>query len=501
MHAQLPTVAPLAAVVFVTDGEQIQIGTAPDMGEPEALRAVHSAAKAYGHGLGYWPTCGVATRIKVINEFITGLQAKRDEIVTLLMWEICKTLEDAQKEVDRTIQYIKDTIAELKKIENTSSTYEVVQGVVGHIRRAPLGTVLVLGPFNYPLNETYTTFIPALIMGNTVVMKLPKTGSMAHFPTLELFAHIFPPGVVNILSGAGRTTMPPVMRSGLIDVFAFIGTNTAAAAMIKDHPSPNRLRVCLGLDAKNPSFVLPSADLDLAVSETLLGALSYNGQRCTAIKMVFAHESIVDAFLPKLVAAVDALKMGLPWEKGTKITPLPEKDKPAYLQKVINDAVQKGAKVVNPRGGQFDRTFVAPSVVYPVTADMELYWKEQFGPVVPVTTFKDLHEIHTYLDKSEFGQQAAVFGTNHTEIAQLVDVLVNVVCRVNVNSQCQRGPDFFPFTGRKNSAAGTLSVHDALRVFSIRSMVACKETKENTAILNEITRNNESKFVRLDHIW
>ncbi len=208
------------------------------MGEAEANRAVQSAAKAYGHGLGYWPTCGVATRIKVINEYIAGLQAKRDEIVNLLMWEICKTLDDAQKEVDRTIQYIKDTITELKKIENTASTYEVVQGVVGHIRRAPLGTVLVLGPFNYPLNETYTTFIPALIMGNTVVMKLPKTGSMAHFPTLELFAHIFPPGVVNILSGAGRTTMPPVMKSGLIDVFAFIGTNTAAAAMIKDHPQP-----------------------------------------------------------------------------------------------------------------------------------------------------------------------------------------------------------------------------------------------------------------------
>ena len=128
--------------------------------------------------------------------------------------------------------------------------------------------------------------------------------------------------------------MPPVMRTGLIDVFAFIGTNAAASAMIKDHPSPNRLRVCLGLDAKNPSFVLPSADLDLAVSETLLGALSYNGQRCTAIKMVFVHDSIAHTFMPKLVAAVDALKMGLPWEGGVKITPLPEADKPDYLKRV-----------------------------------------------------------------------------------------------------------------------------------------------------------------------
>ena len=92
--------------------------------------------------------------------------------------------------------------------------------------------------------------------------------------------------------------MPPVMRTGLIDVFAFIGTNAAASAMIKDHPSPNRLRVCLGLDAKNPAFVLPSANLDLAVSEILLGALSFNGQRCTAIKIIFVHDSIKYTALP-----------------------------------------------------------------------------------------------------------------------------------------------------------------------------------------------------------
>ena len=196
--------AAVLGCVRCVDGQRIAIGIAPQMGEAEALRAVKSAAKAYGKGLGYWPTCGVATRIAAIQQFIVGLQAKRDEIVQLLMWEICKNLADAQKEVDRTIQYIKDTIAELKKIENSSSTYEVVQGVVGHIRRAPLGTVLCLGPFNYPLNETsaahraeprtvaessgeamltspslppssplsYTTFIPALIMGNTVVLKV-----------------------------------------------------------------------------------------------------------------------------------------------------------------------------------------------------------------------------------------------------------------------------------------------------------------------------------------
>ena len=208
--------------VFTRSGQPIRIGTCPSMGEGEALRAVRAAAAAYNHGLGYWPNCGAAARIKAVERFIVGLQAARDVIVELLMWEICKNREDAGKEVDRTITYIRDTIAELKKIENACSTYEVVQGVIGHIRRAPLGVVLCLGPFNYPLNETYTTFIPALIMGNTTVLKLPKTGCLAHLPTIALFASVFPPGVVNVISGAGRSTMPPVMRTGLVDVFAFM---------------------------------------------------------------------------------------------------------------------------------------------------------------------------------------------------------------------------------------------------------------------------------------
>jgi len=132
---------------------------------------------------------------------------------------------------------------------------------------------------------------------------------------------------------------------------------------------------------------------------------------------------------------------------------------------------------------------------------MDIYNQEQFGPVVPIATFKEHTEIHEYLINSSFGQQASIFATDPDEISQLVDVLVNQVSRINLNSQCQRGPDNFPFTGRKNSGAGTLSVHDALRVFSIRSLVACKETTANQDILSQITKRGSSNFLRMDHIF
>ena len=167
-----------------------------------------------------------------------------------------------------------------------------VAGLPAQIRRVPLGVALVLGPFNYPFNETYTNLIPALLMGNTCILKTPRTGCLCHVPTLELFQQCFPPGVVNVIHGSGRETLPVLMEDGSLDIFAFIGTSKAAVDLQKLHPHPNRLRVCLGLDAKNPAIVCADADLDVAVAECTLGSLSFNGQRCTALKVIYVHATV-----------------------------------------------------------------------------------------------------------------------------------------------------------------------------------------------------------------
>jgi glyceraldehyde-3-phosphate dehydrogenase (NADP+) len=496
---------PLAKVnspIFIRGkNEPIRIGVYPMLTEKESVEAVNAAVAAFDYGRGEWPRMTTKSRIAHVKKFVAGLKEKREEIVNLLMWEICKPKADSEKEFDRTIVYIEDTIKALKKLENEQSTFVSDGGIIGQIRRSPYGVVLCAGPFNYPFNETYTTLIPALIMGNTVIMKLPRVGVLCHFPTFEIFQRVFPRGVINVISGSGHATVPPCMATGKIDVFAFIGTSQAADAIQKAHPKPHRLRVCLGLEAKNPAIILPDADLNVAVEECVLGSLSFNGQRCTAIKIVFVHESIADKFLEKFAAAVDSLKMGLPWQKDVKITPLPEQGKPDYLTNVIEDALAKGANIVNKCGGRRDRTFVAPTVLFSVKPTMKVYLEEQFGPVVPVTTYSDLQEIFEYLASSPYGQQAAVFGQNTEQLAMLIDVLVNQVCRVNINCQCQRGPDSFPFTGRKDSAYGTLSVFDALRVFSIRSLVATKDTPANAEILSNIVDSKKSNFLRMDYIF
>lgn len=479
--------------------ERVVVGRMAQLDAAESKRALDAASRAWNEGRGPWASTRVARRIGAMEDFASKMGEVREDVVRLLMWEIAKTRKDAESEFDRTVQYVRDTVESLKGLDRDSTRFVMEQGFLGQIRRSPLGVVLCMGPFNYPLNETYTTLIPALIMGNTIVSKLPKYGAMLHLPLLRALQECFPPGVVNVIQGDGPTTVGPIMTSGDVDCLAFIGTSRVVNILKRQHPRPNRLRSITGLEAKNPAVVLPDADVDVAVKECVSGALTFNGQRCTALKLIFVHESIAEAFVEKFAAAVDALKLGMPWEPGVQITPLPEEGKPELLARLVEDATSKGARVVNA-GNVIDGTIYKPAVVYPVKPGMRLYTEEQFGPVVPIAVYRDDSEIDAFMRDSAYGQQVALFGRDPKRMAGLVDALVNQVSRINLNTQCRRGPDTFPFTGRKDSAEGTLSVFDALRAFSIRTVVATSSTEENKELVSGIISGRLSSFLSTDFI-
>jgi glyceraldehyde-3-phosphate dehydrogenase (NADP+) len=481
--------------------QRVLIGSYPVCTEKEAQESLEAAVAAYNNGRGEWPTMGVAERIHCVEQFTGKMIEKKDIIVKLIMWEIGKSFADSVKEFDRTVEYIYATIDSLKNLDRDSSTFEIVDGIAAQVRRSPLGVVLCMGPFNYPLNETFTTLIPALIMGNTILFKPPKFGTLLHYPLQEAFRTCFPKGVVNVIYGRGNAIVPGLMQSGKINVLTLIGSSKVANELKKQHPKVNRLRAVLGLDAKNAAIITANADISLAVKETLMGSLSFNGQRCTALKIVWVHHSIADEFLKQFNVAVSELEYGMPWEKGVSLTPLPENNKIDYLNDCLTDARAHGAEVVNEHGGVSAGTFFYPAVVYPVNKEMRLYHEEQFGPIVPVVPFEDLEETIQYLIEATHGQQVSIFSDNADEVAALIDPLVNQVSRVNINSQCQRGPDVFPFTGRKDSAEGTLSVADAIRSFSIRSLVAFKMNETNKQLINEIVQDNNSNFLSTKFIF
>ena len=242
-----PTAEVYSTISSTSDYAPTLLGSVPAMEAPEALEALDAAVNAYNKGQGVWPTMRVKERIACMETFVEKMKTKRDEVVKLLMWEIGKTLADAQKEFDRTVDYIYDTIEDYKGLDRDAAKFHKYGGVHAHIRRGPLGVVLCLGPYNYPLNETFCLLIPAIIMGNTTVFKPAKHGILLITPLIEAFQESFPKGVVNILFGRGRATAGPIMKTGKVDVLALIGHSSSANALQDQHPKSNRLRLVLGL--------------------------------------------------------------------------------------------------------------------------------------------------------------------------------------------------------------------------------------------------------------
>lgn len=477
--------------------DKFHLGQSPMLSTEVGLEALAAAKAAYKNGRGAWPTAKPAERIAAMELFLSKMLEQREQVSTMLMWEIAKKKSDAYKEFDRTVDYIRDTIEEYKEMERKGSRVASKSGVISQVRRGPLGVVLCLGPYNYPLNETFALFIPAVLMGNTVIFKPAKHGVLLLTYLVEAMCEAFPAGVVNVVFGRGRTLAGPIMQTGDVDVLALIGNSKSSNALASQHPKPNRLRQVLSLEAKNPAIVFDDADLDTAVAQCVNGALSYNGQRCTAIKLIFVHKAVSQEFLQKFIKSVDALKLDHPFN-DTPLTPLPTVNKVAEMEEYVDDAVAKGAKVLNDRAGRINDTSFFPAVLFPVDNTMRIYHEEQFGPVVPVVEYENLEDVMDCIALSDHGQQASLFSSNHSTIAYAVDNMVNQVCRVNINAACQRGPDHLPFTGRKDSAMATLSVHDALRSFSIRTLVATGLEQKN--LVGEIIAHGESNFMTTDYL-
>lgn len=473
------------------------IGKLAHMKEEDVKNVITCAKKAWCNGTGEWPQMVANNRLQVIESVLADLKGRRDEIVHVLSWEIGKSTKDAYAEFDRTMKYIESSINDFRSLDSEEGQWRNESGYVAKVRRGPIGIVLNFGPFNYPFNETYATLIPALLSGNILILKVPSTGGLMHVLTMDIFAKYLPKGVLHFISGPGKELVEPLMRTGEIDALAFIGSYKAADSVIKTHPHPHRLRLFLQMESKNLGIVLPDADLDIAVKEIALGATSYNGQRCTAIKLVMVHKSVEKQFLDKFVDYVSQLKVGLPWEEEVVITPLAEPNKPQFLHELLEDAVGKGAQIVNARhgGGEvLENSIMRPAIVYPVSENMRLWQEEQFGPVIPIAVYEDIKEVMEYIVHAPYGQQASVFTSSARDSAPLLDVLATVVARVNINTQCSRSPDTLPFTGRRSSALGSLSVRNAIREFSIETVVAAKQDGLNERILKDFEK--ESAFLQ-----
>ena len=464
----------------------------PAVDSSVAMQALQAARDCYGFGNGTWPQKSPAQRAAAVSRMIGALESQKARIALAEMWEIAKPYSSCISEIDRTIAYVEATLTEYLQQDGRCDDCERISGTTVINRRAPLGVVLVMGPYNVPVFETLCTALPALLMGNTVVIKMPRMGGGALSFLLPAFAEHFPPGAVNIIDGVPENVVTPMMTSGLVDVLVFIGSGRVTTMLRQLHPSPGRLRKVFGLEAKNPAVVLADADLDLAAEQIIRGAFAFNGQRCTGIKRLFVETSVHGALLERLQKRTDALKIGMPWEDGVQITPLADPRKPSCLAELLEDALLHGAHIING-GGQNSGSLFVPALVDGVTDKMRLAQVEQFGPVLPISAFSDEMEMVASIRQSDFGQQISLFGNDPDRLGRTIDFLMPQTSRINLNTYCHRGPDVLPFTGRKDSAESVVSITESLRTFSTCATVTSSEKQKE--LLDAILKQHRSRFL------
>lgn len=465
---------------------QARLGSVPRLSRAVAESAVRAAAEAFDAGDGPWPALSLEQRADIVRAFVEDLRPLRDRVALHIMWEVGKVYEEARNEFDRTLEYTLETVDAALDLDKRERRDTSLQQVVGRVDLLPIGVTLCVGPYNYPFYETLTNAIPALLMGNTVIIKAPPQGALLYGLLLPVFARHFPDGIVTVLFGDGEELLLPIMRSGQVSVLAFIGTSATADALIAAHPAPHRLHVVLGMEAKNAGIVLPDAPMDITVEEVVKGALAFNGQRCAAIKILFVHEDVAGDLLARIRDQFAATEAGMPWE-DVRCTPVISPAHAEYLAGLCSDACAKGAVIENPGGGERLHTLMRPALLSGVREDMRIYEEEQFGPILPVIVFRRVDEALHYMKHARYGQQCSVFGSDPALLRRVITAAARYVGRVNINGKCQRGPDHFPFTGKRDSALGTVSIEEALRRFCISTVIATPEYPENTALWKRLS--------------
>lgn len=445
------------------------LGTIPALTKEE----VDGLVAASKENLAAWEEVPIYERANLLDRAATLLEERAEEIADILVMEIAKDQKSALSEVHRTADLLRFTADVGKNMEGLAVGGENFPGgsrnKLSYIKRVPLGTVLAISPFNYPVNLSASKIAPALMGGNSIILKPPTQGAISALQLVKVFHDAgVPAGVLGSVTGKGSEIGDYLVTHTGIDYVNFTGS-TEVGRHISGlvHMTP----LMLELGGKDAAIVLPDADMAFAASNIVDGAFSYSGQRCTAVKRILATDAVADQLIPLLKARIAALPVGDPRENAV-ITPLIDEKAAAFAQHLVDDAVEKGATVVlgNKRTG----TLMQPTLLDGVTTDMEVAWKEPFAPVLPVLRVKDTHEAIAIANASEYGLQSSVF-TNDINSAFYVARRLEVGT-VQINNKTERGPDHFPFSGVKASGMGTQGVR-----YSIEAMTRLKAITINLA--------------------
>ncbi|WP_049500770.1 NADP-dependent glyceraldehyde-3-phosphate dehydrogenase [Streptococcus mitis] len=441
---------------------QEELGTVPAMTQAE----VDEAMKAARAALPAWRALSAVERAAYLHKTAAILERDKEEIGTILAKEVAKGIKAAIGEVVRTADLIRYAAEEGLRITGQAMEgggFEAVsKNKLAVVRREPVGVVLAIAPFNYPVNLSGSKIAPALIAGNVVMFKPPTQGSISGLLLAKAFEEAgIPAGVFNTITGRGSEIGDYIIEHKEVNFINFTGSTPIGERIGR---LAGMRPIMLELGGKDAALVLEDADLEHAAKQIVAGAFSYSGQRCTAIKRVIVLESVADTLATLLQAEVAKLTVGDPFDNAD-ITPVIDNASADFIWGLIEDAQEKGAQALT----QIKRegNLLWPVLFDQVTKDMKVAWEEPFGPVLPIIRVASVEEAIVFANESEFGLQSSVFTNDFKKAFEIAEKLE--VGTVHINNKTQRGPDNFPFLGVKGSGAGVQGIK-----YSIEAMTNVK---------------------------
>ena len=397
------------------------------------------------------------------------LSAYKTELLEHLAYEAGKPIKQGEGEFKASILRLKYAAQECEEIYGESITGDYSpfkEDKLGLIIRQPLGTILAITPFNYPIFTAISKIAPAIAAGNSVILKPASDTPIASMYIAKAFEEAgLPEGVLNVVTGKSSEIGDMLIRSNYVNGISFTGS-TAVGHHIAETAGMKKLHLELG--GKAPAIVLEDADLDLTAKEIVAGGLAFSGQRCDAISRVLVVDSVADELVKKIVNQAKKWKVGDPFSDKTSIGPLINPRAVSKVHELVTDAVDRGAELL--MGGKKRKNHYWPTVLDKVPLTARIAWEETFGPVIPIIRVKDEKEAVKIANKSDYGLDAAVFTEN-------IDKALNIAMdledgEVTINAHPAHGLGIFPFGGVKSSGMGREGIkYSILEMTEVKSIV------------------------------
>ncbi len=424
------------------------IGEFASSDEADVDAAVAAAEDAFPA----WASLPMAKRAAYMEAAAAVLAGRAEEVARDMATEMGKPLREARGEAARASTILRYAASEAFRA--VGEHYEQsLTGAQVSTKRRPLGVVGLITPWNFPLAIPIWKLAPALIWGNTIVLKLAYEAPLTGLHVAEAFAEAnLPAGVLNILTGRGSTAGAALVRDPRVRALSFTGS-VPTGSSVRDEATRLGKRVQLELGGHNPLIVLADADLDRAVEAAYAGAFWSAGQKCTATRRIYVQSAVYEAFREKLLARVDRGKVGDPLDPETEVGPIVSETQFDSIVDAIERGRGEGGEVIAGGGRADDESYVVePTIFEGVRDDAFLSCEEVFGPVTSLYRFETLDEAMKRANQGQFGLSAAIFTSSLPAATRFQNEIQAGL--IHVNSQTAGAEVHVPFGGIKSSGFG-----------------------------------------------